>query len=71
MSRSALVWKNEVIMLNCKQNTELLSQALDRPITFREKLAIRLHLMMCRGCRNFEKQLFFIRKSSRKMVDKL
>lgn len=58
-------------MLNCKQNTELLSQALDRPITFREKLAIRLHLMMCRGCRNFEKQLAFIRKASRKMADKL
>jgi hypothetical protein len=58
-------------MLNCKQNTELLSQALDRPITFREKLAIRLHLMMCRGCRNFEKQLVFIRKASRKMADKL
>lgn len=58
-------------MLNCKQNTELLSQALDRPITVREKLAIRLHLMMCRGCRNFEKQLIFIRKVSRKMADKL
>lgn len=58
-------------MLNCKQNTELLSQALDRLITFREKLTMRLHLMMCRGCRNFEKQLTFIRKASRELKDKL
>ncbi|RFC36515.1 MAG: putative zinc-finger [Candidatus Nitrotoga sp. LAW] len=58
-------------MLNCKQNTELLSQALDRPITFREKLTMCLHLMMCRGCRNFEKQLAFIRKASRELQDKL
>ena len=57
-------------MLNCKQNTELLSQALDRPITFREKLTMRLHLMMCRGCRNFEKQLAFIRKASRELTGK-
>ena len=58
-------------MLNCKQNSELLSQALDRPLTFREKLAMRLHLMMCRGCRNFEKQLAFIRKASRELNRKL
>ena len=58
-------------MLNCKQNTELLSKALDRPITFREKLTMRLHLMMCRDCRNFEKQLAFICKASRELTDKL
>ncbi len=58
-------------MLNCKQNTELLSQSLDRPITFREKLAMRLHLVMCRGCRNFEKQLTFMRKTSREWKHKL
>lgn len=58
-------------MLNCKQNTELLSQSLDRPVTFREKLAMRLHLVMCRGCRNFEKQLTFMRKTSREWKHKL
>ncbi len=58
-------------MLNCKQNTELLSQSLDRPITFREKIAMRTHLMMCRGCRNFEKQLAFIRKASHELPRKL
>ena len=58
-------------MLNCKQNAELLSQALDRPVTLREKMAMRMHLMMCRGCRNFEKQLVFIRKAARELPRKL
>jgi predicted anti-sigma-YlaC factor YlaD len=58
-------------MLNCKQNTELLSQALERPITFWEKVAMRMHLMMCQGCRNFEKQLGFIQKACRELPRKL
>ncbi len=58
-------------MLNCKQNSELLSQSLDRPVTLREKVAMRMHLMMCRGCRNFEKQLNFIHKAARELPRKL
>lgn len=58
-------------MLNCKQNTELISQSLDRTVTFREKMAIRFHLMMCRGCQNFEKQVAFIRKAARELPRKL
>ena len=58
-------------MLNCKQNAELLSQSLDRPVTLREKVAMRMHLMMCRGCRNFEKQLTFIHKAARELPSKL
>lgn len=58
-------------MLNCKQNSALLSQSLDRPITLREKMAMRMHLMMCRGCRNFEKQIAFIHKAARELPRKL
>lgn len=58
-------------MLNCKQNTELLSQALERPITLGEKISMRLHLLMCRGCRNFDKQLHFIHKAARQFTGKI
>ena len=70
MSGYELVWKREMIMLNCKQNTEPLSQSLDRPSTFREKLAMRMHLMVCHGRRNFKKQLTFIRKAARELPNK-
>lgn len=60
-----------MIFLNCKQNTELLSQSQDRPATAREKWAMRLHLLVCGGCRNFKQQLVFIRKAARELSRKL
>ncbi|MGB8517549.1 MAG: zf-HC2 domain-containing protein [Gallionella sp.] len=60
-----------MLFLNCKQNTELLSQSQDRPATAREKWAMRLHLLVCSGCRNFDKQLAFIRKAARDFQRKL
>lgn len=58
-------------MLDCKHNTELLSQGQDRQLTLRERMTMRLHLMMCKGCRNFEKQLAIIRKAARDLPRKL
>lgn len=57
-------------MINCKQNTVLLSQSQDRAATLREKMAMRLHLLFCKGCRNFAKQLAFIRKAARNLPHK-
>lgn len=48
-------------MLTCKQATHLLSQRLDRKLSRRERLALRLHVWICRNCRRFERQLHFIR----------
>jgi hypothetical protein len=48
---------NATIMLNCQQETELLSQAQDRPLTWKEKLAAYLHLAFCKSCRRFSRQL--------------
>ena len=47
-------------MMNCQQTSQLLSQGLDRPLSFRERLALRLHLLMCEACRRFGRQLRFL-----------
>lgn len=44
------------MMINCKQATELVCQSLDRPLSWRERLQLRLHLFMCAGCKGFQKQ---------------
>ena len=49
-------------MLNCKQTSLLVSQSLDRPLTWRERWAVRLHLWICVYCRRFRQQLMLIRK---------
>ena len=51
---------------SCREASELLSQAQDRPLTAREKLALYIHLPLCNGCRNFRVQLDFIRRAARR-----
>ncbi|MFC1749803.1 zf-HC2 domain-containing protein [Pseudomonadota bacterium] len=54
-------------MLNCKQATELASKSLDMKLPLRQKISLKLHLMMCSLCRAYEKQLKLIKRISPKM----
>jgi hypothetical protein len=56
-------------MMNCKQATQMMSRELDRPLRWNERLALRLHVMMCNGCSNFRKQMAFIRKACRMQAE--
>ncbi len=58
------------MMLNCKQTSELLSQGQDRPLTTFESMRLRLHLLLCAGCRNFNQQLEFMRAALRHYRDR-
>jgi hypothetical protein len=44
-------------MMNCHDATFLMSQGRERALTFSERMKLRLHVGMCRGCANFERQL--------------
>lgn len=50
-------------MLNCKQACSLYSESLDRKLTVTERANLCLHLVLCRHCRRYRKQLLFIRKN--------
>lgn len=54
----------------CKHTAELLSQGQDRPLTLPEKISLRLHLLLCDGCRNFSRQLDFMRTALRRYRDR-
>ena len=56
-------------MLNCKEVTELCSQALERPLGLGERVALGAHLMMCSGCSNFRKQMFSLRQIAQEYAD--
>jgi hypothetical protein len=49
------------MMLSCKETTRLLSQGEDRDLAFGERVALRLHLAICKGCRNVNAQFRFLR----------
>lgn len=56
-------------MLSCKDATRLCSDALERELSLRERLSLRMHLAMCAGCSRFEEQLAALRTLSRRWAE--
>jgi hypothetical protein len=54
-------------MMNCKEATQLMSQGQDRPLALVERLGLRLHLVICRGCRATERHFGFLRAAARRI----
>ncbi|MDD5227294.1 MAG: hypothetical protein PHN45_02800 [Methylococcales bacterium] len=50
-------------MLSCKNITELASTRLDGRILWYRKMELTVHLMMCKRCRCYVKQLNFLQKA--------
>ncbi|MFS6814190.1 zf-HC2 domain-containing protein [Citrobacter meridianamericanus] len=48
-------------MLNCHSATLLLSKELDEKLPFTRRCALKMHLLICSGCRNFRHQLYELR----------
>jgi hypothetical protein len=54
-----------MLRLKCRQAARLLSEGLDRPLAAGEAWPLRLHLLACANCRNYGKQLQFLRRATR------
>lgn len=50
-------------MLSCREATHVMSAAHERELGLRERIALRLHLLMCKGCTNYSHQMSFIRQA--------
>jgi len=49
---------------NCKAVTRWQSEALDHRLTFRQQVGLRLHLVLCKWCRRYGKQITFVRNAA-------
>ncbi len=58
-------------MERCRRITQLVSDGLDRRLTFGERLRVRFHLAICSACANFEKQMQYIRGYSRAFLERM
>jgi hypothetical protein len=56
-------------LLSCKETSRLLSQREDRELAFGERIALRLHLAICDGCRNVGAQFKFLRRAVRALAE--
>jgi hypothetical protein len=57
--------------LNCKQASELLSQSMDRRLTWAERWRLRWHLFACEACTRFKRQMEFLRAAMQHSKGKL
>lgn len=49
-------------MLSCKEVTKLVSENLDRDLPLLRRLGLRLHVMMCKGCSAYRRQIESLNK---------
>nr|WP_315224820.1 zf-HC2 domain-containing protein [uncultured Albidiferax sp.] len=53
------------LMRTCQQSAALLLAREDHPIGLADTVALRLHLMACKACPKFERQLLTMRNAMR------
>lgn len=49
---------------NCKEVTRLVLQAEEQALPWHERLAVRLHMVVCKACPRFVDQVALMRKAS-------
>jgi hypothetical protein len=50
------------LLINCKQNSRLVTQSWDRPLALKDRVAMRIHLFVCVNCARFVRQMKLIRE---------
>lgn len=56
-------------MFRCNDVSQKVSQSLDTSLPFHHRMAVRMHLLMCRYCARFRRQLIMLRQVSRHVDD--
>jgi hypothetical protein len=55
-------------MLSCKDVTRLLSESMDRSLPLGKRIGVRFHLLICKFCLRYERQLLLIRETARRLA---
>ena len=58
-------------MLSCKEVTRLISEAMDRKLPFGQRMAVRLHLFMCRFCSRYRRQMVWMRETMHHYLEEI
>lgn len=56
---------------DCKSLTPTLSESIDRKLSHRERVVVRLHLFTCEACKLYLEQVNFLREAIRKHEEML
>jgi len=48
-------------IFSCKKTSAMISESMDRQLPLSQRMGLRFHLMMCRLCSRYQRQLCLIR----------
>jgi hypothetical protein len=51
------------MMLTCREASRLISEGLDKKLSFADRVALRLHLTLCDACTRVKAQFEFMRRA--------
>ena len=57
------------LMLSCKEASVLVSLSCERRLTWRETMALKMHLLMCQACTRFARQITFLRSAALRFAE--
>ena len=55
-------------MLPCRDVTQLISESMDTSLPIGKRIGVRVHLLMCKFCSRYERQLLLIRETVRRIA---
>ena len=61
----------ETLLPTCRQVSRLQSDLLDQPLSLPKRFGLRLHLLVCKWCRRYGKQIRFLRQAVHERPDEL
>ena len=59
----------QILTLRCEEADRLMSDSLDRRLTWVERVALKGHVAVCRGCRRARRHLLILQRCMRKSLD--
>src|SRR5439155_16353685 len=65
----ALLRKAGELSPNCRAAARLQSEALDHPLGLGQRVGLRIHLILCKWCRRYGKQIGFLRSAAHRHED--
>lgn len=57
-------------MYTCKEVTRLVLEKYQRRLSWRERLGVRIHYLICDACTRFKQQMQFLRQAARRYAER-
>ncbi len=58
-------------MLRCREISKLVSQSMERQLPLGQRMQVRMHLMLCRLCAGFARQVRLLRRAAKQDCERI